>query len=130
MTHKYEDEQIAMEGVYPHTKAPQRTDMEESKIEEMVEQLIEEADEMFWSDDDYTREDILKHILTKAHQAGRKEGIDEAVEVIKDYEKRMGENHNQLIGNSHEDSKMMLVFDMHSRLIATKHIIKALTSKK
>lgn len=66
----------------------------------------------------------------EAYERGKKAGIDEAVEIIKDYEERMSNMHNKMIGNSHEYSKIMLAFDMYSRLIATKHILKALQDKK
>lgn len=46
----------------------------------------------------------------------------EAVAIVEDYGKRMSELHEEMIATSHEDSKMMLAYDMHSRLIAVKHI--------
>lgn len=72
-----------------HTKAPQRTDMEVSKIEEkqgeLREMLLNPPCSSMVSDD------WLSQALTEAHQAG----IDEAVEVLKKLKKK---NQNYIDG--------------------------------
>ena len=57
-----------------------------------------------------------------------KQAAEEFVGVIDDYEKSMAKLHSKMIGNAHEDSKMMLVFDLHSRRIAIKHIKEKITA--
>ena len=70
----------------------------------------------------------LKGDIEKALTQTRKDALREALEVVRDYEKRMTELHNKMIGITLETSKIMLAYDMHSRLIATKHIKEALTT--
>lgn len=49
------------------------------------------------------------------------------VAVVKDYGERMSKLQIEFIGTAHDDCKQMLAYDMHSRLIAVKHITEALT---
>lgn len=55
-------------------------------------------------------------------QKAREEERERCIKIVEDYGKSMSKLHSEMIGTAHEDSKMMLAFDMHSRLIAVKHI--------
>jgi len=47
---------------------------------------------------------------------------------VKEYEKNIQKLHHEMMGTTHEDCKHLLVYDMHSRLIAIKHILQALSN--
>lgn len=67
----------------------------------------------------------LKRTLETHHhqlQKARAEERERCIKVVEDYGKSMSKLHSKMIGTAHKDSKMMLAFDMHSRLIAVKHI--------
>lgn len=54
---------------------------------------------------------------------------EEIIEIIDKYGKDISKLHDDCIATAHEDSKMMLAFDMHSRLIAVKHIINTIKNR-
>lgn len=64
----------------------------------------------------------FNELLHQELQKAREEERERCIKVVDDYSKSMSKLHSKMIGTTHEDSKMMLAFDMHSRLIAVKHI--------
>ena len=72
----------------------------------------------------------LKTIHLQELQKAREEERERCIKVVDDYGKSMRELHNKMIGNAHEDSKMILAFDMHSRLIAIKHITEKMNQSE
>lgn len=88
-----------------------------------------------------TAYNLMKEHLTQTLQAerqkreqelqkAREEERERCIKVVDDYGKSMRELHNKMIGNAHEDSKMILAFDMHSRLIAIKHITEKMNQSE
>lgn len=74
-------------------------------------------------------QDITTHHLQELQKA-REEERERCIKVVDDYGKSMRELHNKMI-NAHEDSKMILAgFDMHSRLIAIKHITEKMNQSE
>ena len=67
--------------------------------------------------------DWLQHRLETLVREEREECIKE----VENYGEAMRDHLDGLIGKSHRDCREMLVYDMQSRLIATKHITEMLT---
>lgn len=80
------------------------------------------------SEENHPKEDgviALKNLTEYHHhqlQKAREEEREKCIKIVEDYGKSMSKLHSEMIGTAHEDSKMMLAFDMRSRLIAVKHI--------
>ena len=96
-------------------------------IDEIVKDMQEKLDLDCWSPecDCSGGEKVEAWLRTTLHQQlqkAREEEKERCIKVVEDYGKSMSKHHNQMIGTAHEDSKMMLAFDAHSRLIAVKHI--------
>lgn len=68
--------------------------------------------------------DMLTTALTETDQQAR----EHCIAVVKEYEKNIQKLHHEMTGTTHEDCKHLLVYDMHSRLIAIKHILQALSN--
>jgi len=66
----------------------------------------------------------LATALTETDQQAR----EHCIAVVKEYEKNIQKLHHEMMGTTHEDCKHLLVYDMHSRLIAIKHILQALSN--
>jgi hypothetical protein len=64
----------------------------------------------------------LKDQIAETAQIVAREVRDSLVKVVDDYEKDITKLHHRMMGTAHDDCKEMLAFDMHSRLIAVKHI--------
>ena len=62
--------------------------------------------------------------LTETDQQAR----EECIAIVEEYGKNIQKLHEEMIGTTHEDCKQMLAYDMHSRLIAVKHILKYLSN--
>jgi len=67
-------------------------------------------------------EDDVEKIVAETAQIVAREVRDSLVKVVDDYEKDITKLHHRMMGTAHDDCKEMLAFDMHSRLIAIKHI--------
>lgn len=93
-------------------------------IEGEVRLLLDE----FETTGDRSRIANVMEAVDKEIERVRDETLIEAVRVIEEYGESMSKLHSKMIGDAHEDSKMMLAFDMHSRLIAVKHITKKIAS--
>ena len=63
-----------------------------------------------------------KEIITETAQIVAREVRESLVKVVDDYEQDIKKLHHKMMGTAHDDCKEMLAFDMHSRLIAVKHI--------
>jgi len=50
------------------------------------------------------------------------------IEIVKTYRTNITKLHEEMVGTTHKDNKHFLAYDMHSRLIAIKHILEALTT--
>lgn len=74
-----------------------------------------------------TDEYIVEHLpilLTETDQQAR----EECIAIVEEYGKNIQKLHEEMIGTTHEDCKQMLAYDMHSRLIAVKHILKYISN--
>jgi hypothetical protein len=61
-------------------------------------------------------------------QKAREEERERCVAIVKEYGVKMSALQQELIGTAHDDCKQMLAYDMHSRLIAVKHITEKLSN--
>ena len=113
---------------------------QEKSVEEIVEELevdIRMAMISAKSNPQMPKAEHYQELLYKLTQTltAERKRCDEMVEaerercigIVKDYGESMSKLHQEMIGVAHEDSKIMLAFDMHSRLIAVKHITEKLT---
>ena len=74
-----------------------------------------------------TAKDIdVDAFLTTYGNARELQGVEKAKKEVEEYSKGIAKLHDRMIGSTHEDCKMMLAFDMHSRRVAIKHITKRL----
>jgi len=67
--------------------------------------------------------------LNETAQIVAREVSESLVKVVDDYEQDIKKLHHRMMGTAHDDCKEMLAFDMHSRLIAIKHIKEKLNKK-
>lgn len=67
--------------------------------------------------------DFIRQVYAQAEARGR----EEAIRVVEKYEDGIIKYHQDMIGKTHKDSKIMLLYDMDSRLVAIKHIKDLLT---
>ena len=70
----------------------------------------------------------VKHFIRGALATAQAAAVEECMRVVEEYGQSMSRLHEEMIGKAHEDSKMMLAYDMHSRLISVKHIKEKLLS--
>jgi hypothetical protein len=68
----------------------------------------------------------IELLVTTYGNARELEGVEKAKKEVEEYSKGIAKLHDRMIGSTHEDCKMMLAFDMHSRRVAIKHITKRL----
>jgi len=74
---------------------------------------------------------LIRTTLTQQHTQHREQTEREReryIEVVKTYGVKMSALQQEMIGTAHDDCKQMLAYDMHSRLIAVKHITEALSA--
>lgn len=104
---------------------------DESVVSPTIPERVEEFKKEFWklSGDSVTeldrkQDEYVQNMLTETDQQAR----ENCIAIVKEYEKNIQKSHHELMGTTHEDCKHLLAYDMHSRLIAIKHILEALSN--
>ena len=88
------------------------------------EKIGEDKHTEHWSLDGHSYIEVPKWVVEQVRGDER----ERCIKAVDDYGKSMSKLRIKMIGKSHEDSKTMLAYDMHSRLIAVEeHIKNALT---
>jgi len=94
------------------------TDKTRQQIKELSNRMWNIHPQLTQNELDALLDALLESLIDKALTAHTERIVGE----INKYGNRMSELHEEMIAKAHDNSKIMLAFDMHSRLIAVKHI--------
>jgi uncharacterized secreted protein with C-terminal beta-propeller domain len=98
--------------------------------EEIVERLCKYFDWEENSEQAHTIIGTLFQVRSQAYSQGREDEREKVIGEIKVYAETLEKYHSDMIGTTHIDNKMMLMYDAHSRQIAIKHLLNILTHPK